>query len=319
MASDATARARGREIARALPLRRPRPPRRRRRAARATSGCPALVVWGRDDPYLPPRVRPCLRRRGCRAPSCSSSTGAGHWPWLDRPEAVDRVVRLPQPPMTVGNGPLQSARDARVVGVSQGQRAAARRASSTPGCSSCSSSSPTTATRWSAGSPTRARIAAFANAQHVIDLEQLARHVLRARLPAGAARARAVADRLRELHVPELALRDHHRLPGLALPASATSTSTSSATCSWSRWGSPWSATRSSRPRRRGCSPGSASPTRSRPSPGSPRTRRPRACWSTSTRPCPSMHIAFSLMIAVPAAALLPARALTRRCGRSTR
>ena len=127
-------------------------------------GCPALVVWGREDPYLPPEFGARLRRR-LRTPSCSSSTGAGHWPWLERPEAVERVSRFSR-----GNrpAPLQSA-PMRAVGLT------------------C---------QWAApeGDPRRLRavrlffvayngyqvvrgitdsgsFAAFANAEHVIDLE----------------------------------------------------------------------------------------------------------------------------------------------------
>jgi pimeloyl-ACP methyl ester carboxylesterase len=52
---------------------------------------PALVVWGMKDPYIPARF----------AQQYASALGgaelvelpdAGHWPWFDRPDAVDRVV-----------------------------------------------------------------------------------------------------------------------------------------------------------------------------------------------------------------------------------
>ena len=51
--------------------------------------------------------------------------------------------------------------------------------------------------------------------------------------------------------------------------------------------------------------PARASPTRSRPSPASPRTRRPSSLLVNKYAAVPSMHIAFSLMIAVPAATLV--------------
>jgi pimeloyl-ACP methyl ester carboxylesterase len=53
--------------------------------------CPALVVWGRRDPYLPARLG---RAYAERLPSGEllELDGAGHWPWLDRPDVLARVV-----------------------------------------------------------------------------------------------------------------------------------------------------------------------------------------------------------------------------------
>lgn len=53
--------------------------------------CPALVLWGADDPYLPVRFGRAYVERlpGARMVALE---GAGHWPWLDRPQAVDDVV-----------------------------------------------------------------------------------------------------------------------------------------------------------------------------------------------------------------------------------
>jgi pimeloyl-ACP methyl ester carboxylesterase len=53
--------------------------------------CPALVVWGRSDPYLPARFG---RAYAERLPSAKlvELDGAGHWPWLDRPEVIPRVI-----------------------------------------------------------------------------------------------------------------------------------------------------------------------------------------------------------------------------------
>ena len=54
--------------------------------------CPALVVWGDRDPYIPPASpRPTRGRSAARPRSCTSPD-AGHWPWLDRPDVVDRIA-----------------------------------------------------------------------------------------------------------------------------------------------------------------------------------------------------------------------------------
>jgi pimeloyl-ACP methyl ester carboxylesterase len=54
--------------------------------------CPALVVWGDRDPYLPPE----FADRYAAALGGEAETlhvpDAGHWPWLDRPDVVDRVA-----------------------------------------------------------------------------------------------------------------------------------------------------------------------------------------------------------------------------------
>lgn len=53
--------------------------------------CPALVVWGRRDPYLPVG----LAGRYAEALGGEVTVDvaeAGHWPWLDRPELVERVA-----------------------------------------------------------------------------------------------------------------------------------------------------------------------------------------------------------------------------------
>lgn len=54
-------------------------------------GCPALVVWGERDPYLPARFG---RLYAGRLPGADYAAvpGAGHWPWLEEPALVDRVV-----------------------------------------------------------------------------------------------------------------------------------------------------------------------------------------------------------------------------------
>lgn len=52
--------------------------------------CPALVVWGTSDPYLPERFGAEYARR--LDAELDLVDRAGHWPWIDRPEVVDRVT-----------------------------------------------------------------------------------------------------------------------------------------------------------------------------------------------------------------------------------
>jgi pimeloyl-ACP methyl ester carboxylesterase len=56
----------------------------------ARVGAPALVVWGERDPFLPARFADAL---AAALPDARAErlAGAGHWPWLDRPEAVELV------------------------------------------------------------------------------------------------------------------------------------------------------------------------------------------------------------------------------------
>jgi pimeloyl-ACP methyl ester carboxylesterase len=53
--------------------------------------CPALVVWGMKDPYLPGRFGEAYAER---LPSSEllEVSEAGHWPWIDAPGVVERVV-----------------------------------------------------------------------------------------------------------------------------------------------------------------------------------------------------------------------------------
>jgi pimeloyl-ACP methyl ester carboxylesterase len=53
--------------------------------------CPALVVWGQEDPYIPASFGRAYAERLPNA-ELVELDGAGHWPWLERPEAIDRVV-----------------------------------------------------------------------------------------------------------------------------------------------------------------------------------------------------------------------------------
>jgi pimeloyl-ACP methyl ester carboxylesterase len=52
---------------------------------------PALVAWGMKDPYIPPRFGAEYANALSRA-ELVELPDAGHWPWLDRPDLVDRVV-----------------------------------------------------------------------------------------------------------------------------------------------------------------------------------------------------------------------------------
>ena len=55
--------------------------------------CPALVAWGTRDPYLPVGFARAYAERLPRA-ELLELDDAGHWPWLDRPDLVDRVDRF---------------------------------------------------------------------------------------------------------------------------------------------------------------------------------------------------------------------------------
>jgi pimeloyl-ACP methyl ester carboxylesterase len=52
-------------------------------------GAPALVVWGGDDRYLPTRFAHAYGE--VLGGEVEVLDGAGHWPWIDRPEVVERV------------------------------------------------------------------------------------------------------------------------------------------------------------------------------------------------------------------------------------
>jgi pimeloyl-ACP methyl ester carboxylesterase len=63
-----------------------------RAPALAAVRAPALVLWGENDRYLPPAW--ASRIAGALGGEATAETvpAAGHWPWLDRTEVVDRVV-----------------------------------------------------------------------------------------------------------------------------------------------------------------------------------------------------------------------------------
>jgi pimeloyl-ACP methyl ester carboxylesterase len=59
----------------------------------AGEGAETAIVWGRQDPWYPPALADAYAARLPGA-TVERVAGAGHWPWLDRPEVVDRVAAL---------------------------------------------------------------------------------------------------------------------------------------------------------------------------------------------------------------------------------
>ncbi|HEY7266744.1 MAG TPA: alpha/beta hydrolase [Solirubrobacterales bacterium] len=57
---------------------------------------PTLVVWGGRDRYLPVRFGPAWAA-SLPGAELYELPKAGHWPWIDAPEVVDRVVRFLEP------------------------------------------------------------------------------------------------------------------------------------------------------------------------------------------------------------------------------
>jgi pimeloyl-ACP methyl ester carboxylesterase len=56
---------------------------------------PALVVWGERDPYIPARFGRAYA--DVLDAQLLELADAGHWPWLDRPDVIDRVVEFVGP------------------------------------------------------------------------------------------------------------------------------------------------------------------------------------------------------------------------------
>ena len=62
-------------------------------AALGSLGAPTLVLWGTEDPYLPGAFADAYARALPDA-SVEHVAEAGHWPWLDRPELIGRIVEF---------------------------------------------------------------------------------------------------------------------------------------------------------------------------------------------------------------------------------
>ncbi len=56
--------------------------------------CPALVVWGAEDPYIPPSFANAYGSALGGETRVEVVDGARHWPWLDRTEVVELVLRF---------------------------------------------------------------------------------------------------------------------------------------------------------------------------------------------------------------------------------
>jgi len=84
-----------------LRLYRSAPPDALARAGRdlAHLDAPALVVWGEDDPYIPSRFADAYAAALPHAET-NRVPHAGHWPWLDRIETVERVASWLTPQTT---------------------------------------------------------------------------------------------------------------------------------------------------------------------------------------------------------------------------
>lgn len=54
--------------------------------------CPSLVVWGDEDPYVPPEFADAYAAALGGTPELLRLPDAGHWPWLDRPDLVRTIV-----------------------------------------------------------------------------------------------------------------------------------------------------------------------------------------------------------------------------------
>ncbi|HEV3228703.1 MAG TPA: alpha/beta hydrolase [Solirubrobacteraceae bacterium] len=52
---------------------------------------PTLIVWGDRDPYIPPSFADAYGKALPHA-TVEHVADAGHWPWIDRPELIDRIV-----------------------------------------------------------------------------------------------------------------------------------------------------------------------------------------------------------------------------------
>jgi pimeloyl-ACP methyl ester carboxylesterase len=56
--------------------------------------CPALVAWGTDDPYIPASFGEAYTEALGGTARLELLDGAGHWPWLERPDTIELVARF---------------------------------------------------------------------------------------------------------------------------------------------------------------------------------------------------------------------------------
>jgi pimeloyl-ACP methyl ester carboxylesterase len=61
-------------------------------AGLAAIEAPALIVWGERDPYFPPEFAHAYAEALGGEAEVLLVPDAGHYPWLDRPDLIDRVV-----------------------------------------------------------------------------------------------------------------------------------------------------------------------------------------------------------------------------------
>ena len=54
--------------------------------------CPALVVWGEQDPYIPVRFAEAYAAALGGPAEVLRLPDAGHWPWIDRPDLVGTIA-----------------------------------------------------------------------------------------------------------------------------------------------------------------------------------------------------------------------------------
>ena len=302
------------ESLRALPLGRPGAARGRRASG---SGGSTARRWSSGARRTPTCrcASAAPTPSACRDAELVELEGAGHWPWLERPDAGRSRGPVPARLGSGDNGAVYNPRRCASLVLAHQRACFPKGIARRRRCSSGSSSSPTTATRSCAGSPTRARFSRVRQRRPRDRPRELARHLLRARLPAGADPPRAVADRLRQLHVPELPLRDHDRLPGLALPVPQRALLLRPQHVHGRDGPRPGRLRAVPDRPAADASRASASPTRSRPFTGVAQDSQTASLLVNKYAAVPSMHIAFSLMIAVPGRGARPARVGRARSG----
>jgi pimeloyl-ACP methyl ester carboxylesterase len=52
---------------------------------------PTLIVWGAHDPFIPSRFGDAYGV-ALGAEEVVQVADAGHWPWLDRPDVIERIA-----------------------------------------------------------------------------------------------------------------------------------------------------------------------------------------------------------------------------------